>query len=394
MRVLSILFCCAACYSVPIGFFAVGFPAVLRDAGVSLALIGLASFVYLPMALAFLWAPWVDRRSLAGPKPRIAMLVGTAGAMAGLTLMMALLDPAMSVAVLLGTAVCIAICAATMRTATLGLAVLALPTDTRPLGAAMLPAGGAVGTLAGATGLLLLYDTLGWTGSVITMAALIVVFALPSLGLTGDASGALRANSGPSLMRLLRRAETRRILFFTVPLASGFGLGFGMVQPRLVDLGFTMTQIGVLNGTLSVATLVAGGALSAWAMRRYGLPQLMPLALLAVVSAFLYAAAVAALEPGRVQALISIGVAFAAMSFASVLMNVLFMEHTASGSEGTGFTLFICFFWLMTVIGLAASGVVGQAYGYAAVYAAAALLCAAAWPLWNVKKNGASIARS
>ena len=49
----------------PFGFFMQALPVLLRKQGFSLSQIGLSSLLAMPWALKFLWAPLVDRRSLA-----------------------------------------------------------------------------------------------------------------------------------------------------------------------------------------------------------------------------------------------------------------------------------------------------------------------------------------
>ncbi len=43
-----------------------GVPALLRDSGAPLDQIGLAYLAFLPWALKFLWAPWIERYRLPG----------------------------------------------------------------------------------------------------------------------------------------------------------------------------------------------------------------------------------------------------------------------------------------------------------------------------------------
>ena len=46
----------------PYGFFTQALPVLLRDAGFSLKAISATSLLFLPWALKFLWAPFVDHR--------------------------------------------------------------------------------------------------------------------------------------------------------------------------------------------------------------------------------------------------------------------------------------------------------------------------------------------
>jgi len=60
-RRLAFLFALYVCQGLPGGFLAVVLPVVLREQGLDLKTIGLASFLSAPWVLKFLWAPLVDR---------------------------------------------------------------------------------------------------------------------------------------------------------------------------------------------------------------------------------------------------------------------------------------------------------------------------------------------
>ena len=47
--------------SIPLGFFIVAMPAILRERGLSLEHVGLLSVIALPWLIKFLWAPLLDR---------------------------------------------------------------------------------------------------------------------------------------------------------------------------------------------------------------------------------------------------------------------------------------------------------------------------------------------
>jgi len=49
-----------AAQGLPYGFFTQALPVLLRDAGLSLKAISATSLLFLPWALKFLWAPFVD----------------------------------------------------------------------------------------------------------------------------------------------------------------------------------------------------------------------------------------------------------------------------------------------------------------------------------------------
>jgi len=61
MRLFALLALLYFAQGLPSGLIAKALPALLRDQGVSLSLIGFTSALALPWALKFLWAPLIDR---------------------------------------------------------------------------------------------------------------------------------------------------------------------------------------------------------------------------------------------------------------------------------------------------------------------------------------------
>ena len=151
--------------TIPIVFFSVGLPALMREAGLPLALIGLTALVYLPYALAFLWAPFVDGRRLNGLGLRRSWLFSIPCLTAAVVALGAVVSPGKSAVGVLLLALVVTFLGATTRTALFGYATGNISPEQRPWAAALLPAGGAVGALIGASGLLFIYGQTNWARS-------------------------------------------------------------------------------------------------------------------------------------------------------------------------------------------------------------------------------------
>ena len=65
----------------PYGFFTQALPVLLRDAGYSLKAISATSLLFLPWALKFLWAPFVDHRGTRKAWLLPLQCAGVAGAL-------------------------------------------------------------------------------------------------------------------------------------------------------------------------------------------------------------------------------------------------------------------------------------------------------------------------
>lgn len=368
--------------TVPIVFFSVGLPTLMREAGLPLELIGLTAVVYLPYALAFLWAPFVDRRSLNGLGLRRSWLFVVPCLMAMVSVLGAAVPPEDSAFGVLGIAFLVTFLGATARTALLGYVTENVSPDRRPWGAVILPAGGAVGALIGASGLLFLHSQTNWRSTMLIAAAIIALSAVTALA--ASERNPLRAGEGhtpPSLKRFFFRSDARRVLGFIAPLGVGMGLVFGMLQPQLVDIGFTLEGIGLINGVFICAALFTGGPLAAYLTGRFGLATLLPYGLAVVCAVLLYAAAASHWGFGPLFSVLAVMLFYLSISFVSVATNTLFMNQAASGQEGTDFTAFICANWFASLVGIAVSGLVAGKFGYAAVFLLGALCVLGSLPM-------------
>ena len=370
--------------TIPIVFFSVGLPALMREAGLPLALIGLTALVYLPYALAFLWAPFVDGRRLNGLGLRRSWLFSIPCLTAAVVALGAILGPEKSAAGVLLLALVVTFLGATTRTALFGYATDNIGSDQRPWAAAVLSAGGAVGALIGASGLLFIYGQTNWAATMLIMAAIIALSALTALASPEpeqSAPTAVIAKAPPSLKRFLSRKEGKRVLVFLAPLGLGMGLGFGMLQPQLVDLGFSIEDIGLINGAFICAAMLAGGPVAAFLTSRFGLVAVLTYGLGGVSAVLLYAAAASHLALGPAFGAAAVLLFYLSISFVSIATNTLFMNESADGQKGTDFTIFICANWLLTLVGIALSGIVAGAMGYAVVFLFGALFVLASFTL-------------
>ena len=377
-----VIFFLNAGLTVPIVFFSVGLPALMRDAGLPLAIIGLSAMVYLPYALAFLWAPFVDRTRLNGLGLRRSWLFVIPCLMAMVVVLGAAIGPGDGVFAVLAIAVVVTFLAATARTALFGYVTEAISQKRRPWGAVVLSAGGAVGALIGASGLLFLHSHTNWPSTMLATAAIIGLSAMTAL-MTSDQSTARtqERRRAPSLKRFISRTDTRRVLVFLAPLGIGMGLGFGMIQPQLVDLGFTLEGIGLINGVFICTALFTGGPLAAFLTSRLGLTTVLPYGLAVVCAVLLYATAASYWTFGPLLGVAAVLLFYLSISFVSVATNTLFMNHSASGQEGTDFTVFICANWFLSLVGMVASGLVAGELGYAGAFLFGAICVLGSLPL-------------
>lgn len=268
-RTLSLLFVLYFCQGLPGGFLAKALPAILRQEGLSLTAVGFAGVLSLPWMLKVVWAPLVDRYGHPGFGRRKSWLVPAQLGMLAVTLVLAGVDPRHGLPLVALLFLVLNLFAATQDVAVDGLATDLLRDQQLAPGNAAQVSGFKLGNLVGGGVLLSVTFWLGWSGAFGIMAALLLLslslvlwFREPqSAAVPGSLRTVLRA-----LWSALRRRGAWPWLFLVF---AKFGETFGgaMTTSLLVDKGFSLPLIGVVDGTVgSLATIggaVLGGAL-AW----------------------------------------------------------------------------------------------------------------------------------
>ncbi len=250
----------------PYGFFTQALPVLLREMGVSLEDIGLASLLAGAWALNFVLAPVVDRTGT--PRRWILALQAAATLLA---LALAALNPTagsglqlMLLAVLVTNLV-----AATQDIATDGLAVALLSRTERGLGNGVQVAGYRVGMILGGGLLLVVFDHHGWAPTLVGMSAFIALASVPLLA-SGDVgaepttAAPIAASSPAGAMNPWSWVQCPGALGWAAVLIAfkaGDYLAQGMLRPWMVDSGLTKTEIGLMLGTAGFTAGLLGAVL-------------------------------------------------------------------------------------------------------------------------------------
>ncbi|MEY2930432.1 MAG: hypothetical protein RL033_1181 [Pseudomonadota bacterium] len=269
----------------PFGFFTQALPVLMRKEGFSLGAIGLSSLVATPWALKFLWAPAVDRFSMARLGRRKSWIIPLQLASFALLGALALLPPTMTtflVAFLL-----LNLLAATQDIATDGLAVDLLQPQERGWGNGLQVAAYRVGMIVGGGALLLVYERIGAVGVFGSMALLTLLATLPVWSASEPPARPVPLGAARRGRHFLRRPGALRVILLLVSYKAGDAFATGMLRPFLSDLGLDLKDIGWLLGTVGfcagLAGALAGGALVQRLGRRrsllaFGLLQVLSVA--------------------------------------------------------------------------------------------------------------------
>lgn len=358
----------------PYGFFTQALPVLLRDAGYSLKAISATSLLFLPWALKFLWAPFVDHRGT-----RKAWLLPLQFAAVGAAAWLAFLEPGEGLVLLLAAAFLFNTIAACQDIATDGLAVRVLDPRERGLANGLQVGAYRFGMILGGGFLLWVFARSDWTTMFGCMAALLALTVLPVLPLREPPRG--DSGPAPGFAVLARgwivRLRVPGMLGFVVLVCFykfGDSMASSLVGPFMRDQGLSKEMIALMKGTVGSLTSLAGAACGGWLAFQAGRRvTLLACGLLQTASLLLYVAAAAG--AGGIGLLWAATVAEHLLgSMATVALFTLMMDASDPEHAGTDYTLLACA--VVVAMGLAsfAGATVADAAGYATSFGAGAVL--------------------
>lgn len=351
--------------SIPLGFFIVALPAILRAEGLPLEAIGLLSALATPWLLKFLWAPLVDRHGHPSGHFRSWLIPLQIGCVATVAVI-AGLDLATDMPVLVVAGGLFMLLSATQDVATDGLAVRILRSEERGLGNGIQVGGYSLGQILGGGLALVLHARFGWTVAVGTLGVLLAlplpfVLALrepdrppevrEAVGFRSIAHFVRRPGILPwiGLLLLWRAAETSAQWMF---------------NPMLVDRGLSLETIGVLLGVVGSLAAFAGAILGGWVTGIHGTrPALLTFG--GLLAAALLGYLVPALELGGMSGILGAvaGVA-AAGGMATAALYTAMMDHCRDATAATDFTVQQSLAAMGPLVASSLSGVSAAALGY------------------------------
>jgi MFS family permease len=382
MRLFLLLALLYFAQGLPSGLIAKALPALLRDQGVSLSLIGFTSALALPWALKFLWAPLIDRYGT-----RRQWLLGLNGLAMGLMLVVASMDFEAWVERLpwlLAVLFCANVVSATQDIATDGYAVTHLQPRWRGLGNSIQVVGYKLGMVAGSGGLLWLVAHYGWQPSYAGLASLMLLVIMPVFFMQDERTPQQQAASHAqwqgwrgyaALFRDFLAQPGMAWWFATIALYKfGDSLASRMTGPLLSDSGLSLAQIGVMTGLAGATAGVLGAFIGGATLLRIGHRE----ALLAAGALQALGLAGYLLVVAGLQHVYAIGAVVYFEQFADGLSTValftLMMDRCRAHSPGTDYSVQASVMVMVTGIAATTGGLFTDQFGYAAVFATASLL--------------------
>ena len=360
----------------PYGFFTQALPVLLRDAGYSLKAISATSLLFLPWALKFLWAPFVDHRGTRKAWLLPLQVAGVAGA-----LLLSRVDVTEGLVVLLAAAFIFNLIAACQDIATDGLAVRILDSRERGLANGLQVGAYRIGMILGGGLLLWVFAKAGWATMFACMAVMLAFTVIPVLTLrepprTEPRSGASATQLAVGWVRRLRVPGMLAFIGLICFYKFGDSMVASLVGPFMRDSGLSKETIAIMKGTIGSIASLAGAGIGGWFAFRAGRRNaLLTCGLLQTMSLLLYLAA--AFGAGGMAMFWAATIAEHLFgSMATVALFTLMMDASDPEHAGTDYTLLACA--IVVAMGLAnfTGAVIGDAAGYAPAFFAGFVLSA------------------
>ncbi len=347
-------------------------PAWLREGGVSLTEIGLFALVGIPYTTKFLWAPFMDRyvppflgRRRGWLLPcQLALLVsiGTLG----------LYQPEQSIGIIAWIAVAVAFFSATQDVAIDAYRREILPDEELGLGNSIHVQAYRISSLIPGSLGLILADILPWSSVFLIIGAFMVI----GLGMTllvSEPDSRLPEDRGlrnvvvAPFREYLVRVGWRRLLLvltFMFLYKIGDNMATALATPFYIDLGFSMTQIGLVAKNAALWPAVAGGLLGGLIMIKLGINRSLWLFGVVQVVSILGYALLASSGPVLWLLALVIGFEYLGVGLGTAAFTAFIARETSRTYAATQFALFTSLAAVPRTFANASTGFIVDKIGY------------------------------
>lgn len=350
----------------------------LREAKVSLEVIGLLSWASIAYSLKFLIAPFMDAYAL-GPlgralgRRRAWILLAQLGVALGLA-GMASGDPATGLTFVTIACFLTAACSATQDAAVDGWRVEVAGTEEQGLLVAAYQLGYRLALLTAGAGALFIAQDFGWAGAYGAMAAIMLAVAALTILLipptARDAEPRAPQSSAETLRAPVRDLVT---LIVTTPVFALLMIGLYrmpdqlanvMSSPLYKDLGFTNKEIASVTKVFGIVLSIGGAFVGGFMLTRMSLKTVLVIGIVASAATNLFYGALAQIGHSLPMLAATIGFDNVASSIAGTALIAFMSKLAASEFSATRYAVLSSIYALPGHLLAGGSGFVAQETGY------------------------------
>jgi MFS family permease len=356
----------------PAAFFGLMLTAIYREKGLPLDMFWVFTLPAIPTWLRPLWAPLVDGVGIARLGLRKTWFIPCTlfGALAYLSL--ALFEPEIATLwIIIGILIIKTTFMTTQDIAIDGYMVENLRDEERGVGAAVMDIGRNVAQFTSWAGVAWVYSEYGWSAATAVAASLLILFSLPGIirrepPPPPEAVASREKGQRPSLIGLLRRPDTRLILPLIMLISFAGALIPSLYIAFLVDVGFTVGQIGPL--IFAPATLVGtliGASVTVWYLNTFGYKKTILTSAILIVPTVIPIVWLGSLdEPSLLIVFLVTLIGITLPSFLQVAMAASRLKWASKSQAATDYTSYIVAATGAAAAALAVGGVLAEHLGW------------------------------
>ncbi|MGQ8336902.1 MFS transporter [Sunxiuqinia sp. A32] len=364
--------------SIPMSFFSTVVPVIMRMESYSLESIGYIQLIKLPWIAKFLWAPIVDK-SCKSPKHYKRWILLSELIYAMVIISIGFFNLQADFSTIIALMVIAFTASATQDIATDAFAILSLRKKERSLGNSMQSAGSFLGTLVGSGVLLIIYSSFGWTYLLFGLAGFVLVALIPLTLYKSKPNKEIKPNPKKvtlyEFVLFFKEASTIRHLLVLILFYSGLIGILTMVKPYLVDLGYSIKEIGFISGIYGTACGALMAIPAGIIIRKIGLGKSVYLfAFYNLIAASFFLFLTFTNHP-LYLIYVAVCLLWSAYAMSSVFIYTLSMAIVRSGREGTDFTIQIVITHLSSLFIAVFSGKLAHKFEYRGLFIVELLLC-------------------
>lgn len=354
--------------SIPKSFFSTIIPVMMRQENFDLSTIGAMQLIKLPWILKFIWSPYVDKKCQSVEDYK-KWILGSEIIYAASIFVIAFMDFKVDFLTIIFMVFISFTASATQDIATDALAVLSFSKKDKSMVNSMQSMGSFGGVMIGSGLLLLLFQTMGWS-SLLPYVGLFVLLAIIPLIVNPNIKFKKKDQKDTAKLKdiwLFFKQKDQNIwkqIVFLFFYYSGVIGTLAMLKPYLVDMGFTVKQIGFMFGIIGTAVGFIASFFGGLIVRRIGRYRSRILfATMTLISTIFFCIFIH-LPYSALLLYIGVVLLWSSYGMATIIVYTTAMDYVRPGKEGTDFTIQTVITHLSSMFVAMISGVIAQKLGY------------------------------
>lgn len=384
-------FCLYIAQSLPMSFFSTALQVHMRQEHFSLSQIALLQLIKLPWILKFLWAPSIDKHCQTAFHFKRFILLSEV-CYAFLILAVAFLNISTHFYVVLLLVILSFIASATQDIATDAFAALSFSKSEKSVVNSMQSMGNFGGTLLGSGVMLMLLHRWGWNAVIPALSVFALLALLPLLLHRKLPHIHKPPQVGTTYLDIVfffaRRSIWRQIGFLVLYFSAIIGI-LSVLRPYLVDLGYSMAEIGFISGIVGTASAFCSAFLAGKVIKRIGRYAARVLFACYTLLTTLCFCLLTQVTVTHWMVYAAVCLLWSSYGAASVVVNTTAMDHVRRGREGTDFTLQTVITHLVGIVLAVHCGGIADRLGYTGlfVFETSLALATLLYVIWGFKKE-------